>query len=130
MVVKAGKATLTVNSSTLVALDVQIQFQRTVEIVPTIGKQKVLSIGEPQGTFSANTILAKNNDAFKAFKLSGDDCKPFDMKIEVNDNACDLNGKTVTAKNCVASAITIGAQGGRGYIAQGVQVAFTALEIS
>ena len=45
-------------------------------------------------------------------------------------DACDMAGKTVTAKNCFASNVSVDAQGGRGYVAQGVQVTFTALEMS
>ena len=129
LIVKAGKAVVTVNNVTLLALDTQLAYQRTVEILPTLGKKRLMSVGEGQGTFTANTVLAKGQNVLSAFKLSGDDCTPFDMRIEVKDAACDLNGKTVVAKNCVASAVSITAQGGRGYIAQGVQVTFTALEL-
>lgn len=129
-VIKAGKAIVTVDNTTLLALGVQIQFQRQVEIVPALSKKRVVSLGEPQGQFTANTILAKGVDAFKAFKLSGDDCKPFDMKIKFDGNdGCDMAGKTVTAKNCFASNVSVDAQGGRGYVAEGVQVTFTALEL-
>jgi hypothetical protein len=129
-VIKAGKAIVTVGGTTLLALGVQVQFGRNVELVPALSKKRVVSLGEPQGQFTANTILAKGIDAFKAFKLSGDDCKPFDMKIKFDANdGCDMAGKTVTAKNCFASNVTVDAQGGRGYVAEGVQVTFTALEL-
>jgi len=127
-VLKAGKAIVTVGGKDLLALNVTVQFQRQVEMVPVLGKKRVVSLGEPQGSFTCDTILAKSVDAFSAFKLSGDDCTPFDMKIKFDGNqACDMQGKTVTAKNCFSSAINITAQGGRGYIGQGVQVTFTAL---
>lgn len=129
-VIKAGKAIVTVGGSTLLALGVQLQFGRQVEIVPALSKKRVISIGEPQGQFTANTILAKGVDSFKAFQLSGDDCTPFDMTIKFDaKDACDMAGKTVKAKNCFASNVSIDAQGGRGYVAQGVQVTFTALEL-
>jgi hypothetical protein len=128
-VLKAGKAIVTVGGSTLLALGVQVQFGRQVELVPALSKKRVVSLGEPQGQFTANTILAKGVDAFNAFKLSGNDCTPFDMTIKFDDGACDAAGKTVTAKNCFASNVSVEAQGGRGYIAQGVQVTFTALEM-
>lgn len=131
IVIKAGKAIVTVGGSTLLALGVQVQFSRQVEIVPALSKKRVVSLGEPQGQFTANTILAKGIDSFKAFKLSGDDCTPFDMTIKFDGkDACDMAGKTVTAKNCFASNVSMDAQGGRGYVAQGVQVTFTALEMS
>lgn len=130
LVIKSGKAIVTVDNTTLLALGVQVQFSRQVEIVPALGKKRVVSISEPQGQFTANTILAKEEDAFNAFKLSGDDCKPFDMTIKFEGNdACDMQGKSVTAKNCFASNVSLDAQGGRGYIAQGIQVTFTALEM-
>lgn len=129
-VIKAGKAIVTVGGTTLLALGVQLQFGRNVELVPALSKKRVVSLGEPQGQFTANTILAKGIDAFKAFKLSGDDCKPFDMKIKFDaQDGCDMAGKTVTAKNCFSSNVTVDAQGGRGYVAEGVQVTFTALEL-
>ena len=129
-VVKAGKAIVTVGGHTLLALGVQVQFGRQVEIIPALSKKRVVSLGEPQGQFTANTILAHGIDAFNAFKLSGNDCTPFDMTITFNvKDACDLAGKTVKAKNCFASNVSVDAQGGRGYVAQGVQVTFTALEM-
>ena len=130
IVVKAGKAIITVGGSTLLALGVQLQFGRQVEIVPALSTKRVVSISDPQGQFTANTILAKGVDAFNAFKLSGNDCTPFDMTItfDVKD-ACALAGKTVKAKNCFASNVSVDVQGGRGYVAQGVQVTFTALEM-
>ena len=127
-VIKAGKAILVVNNKEIIALNVQIVFQRPVEVIPAISKKKLVSLGEPQGTFTAETILAKGEDAFDAFKLDGEDCAPFDMKIRVNDSACDLNGKSVTAKNCFSGSVSITVQGGRGYIGQGLQVVFTAME--
>lgn len=128
-VLKAGKAIVTVGGTTLLALGVQIQFGRQVELLPVLGKNRVVSLGEPQGQFTANTILSKTYDAFTAFKLSGDDCKPFDMTITFGADACDAAGKKVTCKNCFASNVNVEAQGGRGYVAQGVQVTFTALEV-
>lgn len=129
-VLKAGKAIVTVNGTTLLALGVQVQFGRQVEIVPVLGKKRVVSLGEPQGQFTANTIIAKDVDSFKAFKLSGDDCMPFAMTITFDaKDACDVAGKTITCKNCFSSNVSVDAQGGRGYIAQGVQVTFTALEV-
>ena len=129
-VVKAGKAIVTVGGHTLLALGVQVQFGRQVEIIPALSKKRVVSLGEPQGQFTANTILAHGIDAFNAFKLSGNDCTPFDMTITFDVKyACDLAGKTVKAKNCFASNVSVDAQGGRGYVAQGVQVTFTALEM-
>ena len=129
-VIKAGKCIVVVNGKDLIALNVQINFSRQVEVIPVLGKKRVVSIGEPQGTFSAETLLAKGEDAFSAFNLSGADCIPFDMKIRLDGkDACDLDGKTVTAKNCFSSGVSITAQGGRGWVGQGVQVTFTALEI-
>lgn len=129
IVVRAGKAIVTVNGQTMIALGVQVQFQRQVELLPTIGKKRVLSIGEGTGTFSADTILSKENNIESAFRLNDDGCSPFAITITFKDSSCSENGKTVTAHNCVASAITIGAQGGRGYIAEGLQATFTGLTV-
>lgn len=130
IVLKAGKAIVTVGGTTLIALNATMQFGRSVEIIPALSKKRVVSIGEPQGTFSAETIIAKGNDASKAFRLSGDDCSGFDMSVKMDGNACDGGGKTFTAKNCFASAVTVTAQGGRGWIGSGYQVSFTALDMA
>lgn len=130
-VIKAGRAIVTVNGTPLIALGVQLQFGRNVEIVPALSEKRIVSLGEPQGQLTANTILSKDVDSLTAFKLDGNDCTKFDMTIEFNANdACGgLAGKKVTAKNCFASSVSIDAQGGRGYVAQGVQVTFTGLEM-
>jgi hypothetical protein len=128
-VIRAGKATVTCNGIILLATNVTVSYQRPVEVVPTVGNKRVISIGEGVGQFSAETIVAKDNDALNALRLNDDGCDPFTMTLTFNDNACDMNGKSVTCHNCVSSAISITAQGGRGYIGQGVQVTFTALTL-
>lgn len=129
LVVRAGKATLTCNGVIMIATNVQVQYQRKVEVVPTISKKRVISVGEGEGTFSAETIYAKDSDSLNALKLNDDGCDPFTMTITFDDGACNMNNKSITCHNCVSSAVSITAQGGRGYIAQGVQVTFTALDI-
>lgn len=130
VIVKAGKAIVTVGSNTMLALGVTVQFQRGVQIIPTLGDKRVLSIGIPQGMFSCSTIIAKDVDPTTAFHLDDDGCKPFDMKIKFNDSACDMNGKTITVKQGVASAVSIEAQGERGYIGSGVNVTFIGMEMN
>lgn len=129
LIVRAGKATLTCNGIILLATNVTVQYQRPVEVVPTVGTKRALSVGEGIGQFSAETIVAKDNDALGALRLNDDGCDPFTMTITFNDSACNMNGKSVTCHNCVSSAVSITAQGGRGYIGQGVQVTFTALTL-
>lgn len=129
IVLKAGKAIVTVGGTTLIALNATMQFGRQVQMVPALSKKRVVSLGEPQGTFSAETIIAKGNDSTKAFKLSGDDCSGYDMSVKMDGNSCDADSKTFTAKNCFTSAVTITAQGGRGWIGSGFQVTFTALDL-
>ena len=127
IVVRAGKAIVKCGGTTLIALGVELTYQRSVEIVPTLGKKRVLSIGEGTGQFTAQSILAKGNDVTGALHLNDDGCAPFSMSIDMQGATCDVAGKTITAHNCVASAVTISAQGGRGMIAQGVTVVFTGL---
>lgn len=130
IVLKAGKAIVTVGGTTLIALNATMTFSRDVQLIPALSRKRIVSIGEPQGTFSAETIIAKGNDSTSAFKLSGNDCSGFDMTVKMDGNACDGGGKTFTAKNCFASAVTITAQGGRGWIGSGFQVTFTALDMA
>lgn len=129
-VIRAGKAIVTVNGKTLLALQVNVTFSRQVELVPTLGKKRVVGLSEPQGTFTASTVIAKDQDAFSAFNLSGSGCAPFDMTISFDaSESCDAGGKTIKAKNCFTSAVTVAAQGGRGYVTSDLQVTFTALEM-
>lgn len=129
VIVKAGKAIVTVDNKTMLALGVTVQFQRGVQIIPTLGDKRVLSIGIPQGTFTCNTIIAKGVDPTTAFHLDDDGCKPFDMTIRFNDSACEMNGKTITIKQGVASAVSIEAQGERGYIGSGINVTFIGMKM-
>ena len=129
IIVKAGKAIVTVDNKTMLALGVTVQFQRGVQIIPTLGDKRVLSIGIPQGTFTCNTIIAKDVDPTTAFHLNDDGCKPFDMTIKFNDSACEMSGKTITIKQGVASAVSIDAQGERGYIGSGINVTFIGMEM-
>ena len=128
-VVRAGKALVTVNEKKMIALGVQVVFQRAVELLPTIGEKRVISIGEGQGEFSADTILSKDNDIEAAFRLNEDGCVPFPISITFMDTACSENGKSVDLHHCVASAVSIGMQGGRGYIAEGLKATFTGLDL-
>lgn len=129
IVVRAGKAKITVNGMPMIALSATVTFQRTVEQLPAIGGKKVISIGEPSGTFSAESILAKDANAFKAMGLTGDGCAPFTMTITFNDATCHANGMTVTAHNCIANSGSITVQGSRGVVGHSVTAVFTALTI-
>ena len=130
LVVRAGKATIKCDGKTLLAIDVQLTYQRSVEVVNTLSRKRVISIGEGQGQFSASSILAKDNEVLQAMHLNDDGCSPFNMTIDFSGSTCDMGNKTVTAHNCVASAVSVTAQAGRGFVAEGVQVTFTALSMS
>lgn len=129
-VLKAGKAIVTVDNKTLIALNVTIQFQRNVEVLPALSKKRVISISEPTGQFTAETIIARGNDSTSAFRLTDNDCSAYDMKVKLEEGACDASGKTFTCKNCFTQAVQVTAQGGRGFIGAGFTVTFTALEMS
>lgn len=129
IVLKAGKCIVTVGGTTLIALNATVQFGREIGVIPALSKKRVVSIGEPQGTFSAETIIAKGNDPSSAFKLNGDDCSGYQMSIKFDGNACDAGGKTVKCMNCFTQNVQITAQGGRGWIGSGFQVTFTALDM-
>ena len=129
IVLKAGKCIVTVGGTTLIALNATVQFGREIQVVPALSKKRVVSIGEPQGTFSAETIIAKGSDPSSAFKLTGDDCSGYQMSIKFDANACDAGGKTVKCMNCFTQNVQITAQGGRGWIGSGFQVTFTALDM-
>lgn len=130
VIVKAGKAIVEVNDKEMLALDVTVQFQRPTEIVPTLSKKRVLSLGIPQGTFTCSTIIANGDaDPVAAFKLGDDGCEPFNMTIKFQDGACAMNGKSIQCQQCVASAVSVQAQGARGYIASGINVTFIGMDM-
>ena len=129
LVVRAGKAIVKVGDTTLIALGVEMSFQRSVEMIPTLSSRRVASIGEGTGQFSAQSVLSKENGLESGMHLFDDGCVPFAMTITFNDSACSMNGKTVTAHNCIASSVSISAAGGRGYVAEGVSCTFTALSL-
>lgn len=131
-IVKAGKATLSVGEGmhSMLALGVQIQFQRSVQVIPTIGNSDVLSIGKPTGILTISSLLSKDSDIGNQLKINGDGCDPLTLELKFNDGACSMNGKSVTITGGVASAVSIAAQGERGYVATGVSVTFTAMEMN
>lgn len=133
-VFKANKVIVTINNENLIAMNVTIQYGRQVESVPVLGETRVISLGEPQGTLSADAFLSKDKKVFNAFKLDGDsnDCKGFTATLDFSkaEGACDLAGMKVELKNCFATAVTITAQGGRGYIAAGAQLTFLGMDIN
>ena len=129
IILKAGKCIVTIGSTTLIALNVTVQFGREVQVVPALSKKRIVSIGEPQGTFTAETIIAKGNDPTNAFHLNDQDCSVYHMTIKFEGKACDAAGKTVQCRNCFTQSVNVTAQGGRGWIGAGFQVTFTALKM-
>lgn len=123
-VIKANKAEVKIDNATSLALNVQIQFQRNVEVLDTVGKDRVIAVGEPKGTFTIEQIIG--HDKIAALEESG--CTPISVSITTADECGGTS--EVTCGNCVLSATSITAQGGRGYIAHGVQGVFTKLTIA
>lgn len=127
-VIKADKAIVKIGNDTALALGVTIQYQRPVQQVPVLAEDDVISIGKGSGTFTAETILMKGAfDITGGHLITGDGCKPDTITIKFTDGGCQNGTKPVTCKNCIASAVSITAQGGRGYVAAGVTVTFTAM---
>ena len=120
--IKSNKAIIKIGSTTALALNVQITFQRQVEIVPTIGEDRVISVGMPQGQFSIESLIGHDD---MASELEQDGCTPTTVVIE-NPDECGPSG-SITCDGVVLSAVTITAQGGRGYIAHNIQGVFTKL---
>lgn len=130
-VIKADKAIVKIGGQTALALGVTIQYQRPVQQVPVLAEEDVISVGKGSGTFTAETILMKNAfDITGGALITGDGCKPDTISISFQDGSCESKTKPVTCKNCIASAVSVTAQGGRGYVAAGVSVTFTAMSFS
>lgn len=127
-VIKADKAIVKIGKETALALGVTIQYQRPVQQVPVLSVDDVLSIGKASGTITAETILIKDGyDVTGGSLISGDGCKPETVKIKFQDGSCESKTKSVTCKNCIASAVSVTARGGQGYVAAGVTITFTAM---
>ena len=129
-VIKVDKAIVKIGTTTAIALGVTIQYQRSVQQLPVLSEEDVLSIGKASGTFSAETVLRKGSaDVTANALISGDGCKPETVTVTFRDGGCESQNKPITCKNCIASALSVTAQGGRGYVAAGVQIAFTAMSL-
>ena len=130
-VIKADKAIVTVGKQNMLALGVTIQYGRPVQQVPVLGDADVLSIGKPSGTISIESLLISGQDYDITNNpiLQGDGCEPqqLDITFGKTEGACAQLNKEVHCAGCIASAVTVAAQGGRGYIASGVQITFTSM---
>ena len=127
-VIKADKAIVTINGTVAIALGVSIQYTRQVQKVPVLALEDIISIGTASGVFSADTILLKGGSDIMANELiSGDGCRPGTITVRFQDGACDSQVRPITCKNCIASAVNVTAQGGRGFVASGVSIIFTAM---
>lgn len=130
-VIKVDKAIVKIGGTTALALGVTIMYQRTVQQVPVLAEDEVLSIGKATGTFQAETILMKGGaDVSESSLFSGDGCIPGTVTITFQDGSCSSQNKPITCKNCIASALTISARAGQGYVASGVTINFTAMSFS
>lgn len=132
ILIKAGRAKLKVEGVTesMLAMNCTVQFSRSVEVVPVIGDQRVLSVGEPTGTCSIGTILAKSDSTLEKILGKETECEGFTMQLTfTGDATCGMGGRSVTLGGCIASAVSIEMQGGRGFVASSVQITFTSLQI-
>lgn len=119
------------------AVNVRITFQRNVEQVPVIGSRRVLSMSEPSGTMQIGSLITDNGDAMDQIlekdNVGGNGaqgCKPFELDVDLSgDGTCGMGGKKIKLYGCITSAISIEMQGGRGYVASGVTVSFTRMDI-
>lgn len=123
----AGKATVSIGTLNAIALNVTVSFQRTVEPVPVLGSTRVLSVGEPTGNLTIQSLLSSGDI------LSGwsDACHSDSVKLTFTEGECGGKGtgKTITCHNCMLQSVSMTAQGGRGYVSEDVVFTFTALEV-
>lgn len=120
-----ANATVQIDGETLVALNAQIQFNRNVQVIPTLDANNMhIDLGTPQGTFSCDALLGSSPSAFDSM------CDSFTCTITPGDQCQDTVLGTFKCENCYASSINIQAQGGRGYVSAGFQATFTKLTVS
>ena len=126
-----AKVSVSGGSKNMIALGVTVSFQRAVEIIPVIGEERLISVGIPQGQCTIQSLLCKDGNVLSQImaKDGKDDCSGFDMSLDMSNDKCLGGTKKVTMHGCVASAVSIEAQGGRGYVASGVTITFTGLEV-
>lgn len=131
-VIKSDKAIVTIARQPAIALGVTIQYGRPVQQVPVLADEDVISIGKPSGTITAETILMKGSgDITENPLINSDGCKVGQtLTIKFIDGACDTQTKPVTCNNCIASAISVTARGGQGYVATGVTITFTSMSFT
>lgn len=127
--IRAGRAYITVDSKTMYAIGIQITFQRTAQILPTLSKDRVIAIGEPQGTLTIDSMVIDGGGL--PDKIKNGDCKLDSITVQYSDEdgKCGNGQKAITCKNGIASAVTLNGNGQQGYIAQGFTFTFTDLEM-
>ena len=123
-VVKGDSAIVTVAGEPLLATNVQIAFQRNVQRLPVVGNKDVVSVGKPQGQFTAEAVYMKSVPAI--FNKTG--CKPEEITVTFSGDDCGNEGKSINLKGCVASALQISISGERGYVASGVTITFMGMD--
>lgn len=132
IMVRASRANITISGITdsIIALNVNCTFQRRVEMVPTIGNVRVVSASEPEGTLQIGTLIAKDSNAIEQILMKDTECTPYSMEITFGGDAtCGMGNKKVSISGCVSSGVSVEMQGGRGYVASGVTVTFTQMEL-
>lgn len=127
--IRAGSAYITIGNATMYALGIQIQFQRTAQILPTLSKDRVISIGEPQGTLTIDSLVIDGGDLPSQIKNGGCSLDSITVQYSSADGNCGNGQRTITCKNGVASAVTLNGNGQQGYIAEGFTFTFTDLDM-
>lgn len=127
--IRAGRAYITIGDSTMYAIGIQIQFQRTAQILPTLSKDRVIAIGEPQGTLTIDSMVIEGGSL--PAQIKNGDCSLDSITVQYSaaDGNCGNGQRSVTCKNGVASAVTLNGNGQQGYIAEGFTFTFTDLEL-
>ena len=113
----------------LLAINAQIQFGRNPTPVPTLGKGLHWSLSQPSGTVSAGTVLGIGNpqSAFHIDKM----CSTFAMTVSANPGQCPSGSRfTSVCKGCIATSLTISAQGDQGYATGQFGASFSSMDLS
>lgn len=127
-VIRAGRAYVTIGDDTTVAIGIQVQFQRTVNRLPTLSRSNILTVSEPQGTLTINSLVMSGKGSVWN-SITGTDCTPATVKLSYgNDDDCNQAQGSLTLSGALASAISLSGDGSQGYIANGVTFTFTDMD--
>lgn len=114
-------ATVQVGGANGVALNVQIQYQRQVQLIPTLTAEKHFNVGRASGTFTGTFIFDEGIAGSLSTACNLGACT-FSMAGQ-----CDSPSKNVQCNDCILQSVQIQGDGSNGYATIAITATFSTL---